>query len=53
MTESRKHSSASERVPPQAAQPPYQPPGIERVVTRDDLEGEVLYAGDEQSPIEW
>jgi hypothetical protein len=41
-------------MPTVTTQVPYEPPRVDRVLTEEELEGEVLYGGTTQlSPVEW
>lgn len=54
MSEHTEKPSAPHKVSTPAAQPPYEPPRVECLLTQEDLEREVLYGGAlPASPVEW
>ncbi len=52
MSEHTERPSTPREASAPAVQHPYEPPGVERVLTQEDLEREVLYGG-EPTPPEW
>ena len=54
MSEHTEKPSAPRETSTPAGQLPYEPPRVERVLTQEDLEREVLYGGAlPASPVEW
>jgi len=53
MSEHTERPSAPREASTPAVQHPYEPPRVERVLTQEDLEREVLYGGAPASPPEW